>query len=190
MQLKSNSIENHETLARIMKVKQEQIEQYDWGSSDYLEKVESKYAPKIGLFFIQFSALESTLDIATVEHISDRSHDLGYLVLEGNNLHNKIELFRKLSHVYTMYTRPRRLKRLSVLVKRLHEVRIFRNHLSHANWSTLERTGYVRTKVVEKEGEITFKKVRITPHVIDAWTRRVERLHRQLDNFVETQDEF
>jgi hypothetical protein len=177
-------------LGGIMKVKQEQLEQYDWVFSDYIDRVKVKYAPKIGRFLIEFSSLEHTLDIATINYISDRSHDLGYLILEGNSLYNKIELFRKLSRDFTMLTRPQRVKRPEGIVKRLHEIRVFRNYISHANWSTLERTGYVRTKVVEKDAEILFKKVRITPKVIDAWTRRVERLDERLYDFAETQNDF
>lgn len=168
-----------------MKIKQEQIEQYDLVYSDYIDKVKLKYAPKIGKFLIQFNSLEYKLDLSIVENISDRSHELGYLVVEGNNLNNKIELFRKLYHVRIKYIHPKKLKNLTLIVKRLNEARIFRNYISHANWETLERSGYVRTRVVEKNGDIIFKKVRITPKVIDAWIRRVDRLTEQLYNFAE-----
>jgi hypothetical protein len=170
-----------------MKIKQEQIEQYDYVFSDYIDKVESKYAARIGQFFIAFSSLEHTLDISIAQCISDRSHDLGYLVLEGNNLYSKIELYRKLSQAYVRLVRPNKSNKLATLVRRLHEVRVFRNYLSHANWPTLESSGYVRTKVAEKEGEIILKKVRITPKTIDAWNRKVQRLDEQLDEFAETQ---
>jgi hypothetical protein len=172
-----------------MKIKHEQLEQYDFVFSDYIDKVESKYAARIGKFFLAFSSLEHTLDIAIAQCISDRSHDLGYLVLEGNSLYNKIELYRKLSQAYVGLVRPSKSKKLATLVRRLHEVRVFRNYLSHANWSTLESSGYVRTHVGEKEGEIIPKKVRITPKSIDAWNRRVQRLDEQLDDFAETQFE-
>jgi hypothetical protein len=173
-----------------MKIKQEQIGQYDFTSSDYLDKVKSKYAPKIGRFLIDFSSLEYSLDISIVEFISESWHELGYLVLGDNSLYNKIELFRKLSQSLTKITQPKRLKRLNLLIKRFHDIRIFRNYISHANWESLEKTGYVRTKIVEKDGTIAFRKVRITPKVIESWIRRIDRLHKQFYDFVETMHDF
>lgn len=168
-----------------MKVKQESLEQYDLVYGDYIDKVARRYEPRIGRFFIRFSELERTLDIAIIERLSDRSHDVGYLVIEGYSLNNKIELFRRLFHAYTKFLSPSRMKKFQNLVKRLHDARIFRNYVAHANWRTLERSGYVRTRVSEKEGEIVFKKVRITPSVLDAWHRRIDRLDELLDEFVE-----
>jgi hypothetical protein len=168
-----------------MKLKQNPLDQYDLVYGDYIDKVARRYEPRIGRLFIQFSELEHTLDIAIVERLFDRSHDLGYLVIEGSSLNNKIELFRKLFHSYTKHLLPVRMKKFQNIVKRLHEARIFRNYVAHANWRTLDKSGYVRTRVSEKEGEIIFKKVRITPSVLEAWHRRIERLHELLDEFVE-----
>lgn len=174
-------------LGGIMKIRQEQLDQYDLVIGDYIEKVASKYAPKIGRFLIQFSTLEHTLDIAINECISDRMHSTGYLILEGLSLERKIELYRKLSQEYIKHVRPHRLDKLKLIIKRLGEARVFRNYLVHANWSTLEQSGYVRIRVVEKDVEIVFKKVRIKPATIDAWIRRIERLSEQLWDFAETQ---
>jgi hypothetical protein len=168
-----------------MKVKSEALEQYDLAYSGYVDKVARQYEARIGRLFIRFSELEHDLDIAIADHLPDRSHELGYLVLEGYNLHNKIELFRKLLHTHTKLLRPSQLKKFQSIVKKLHEARIFRNYVAHANWRTLERSGYVRTRVSEKEGEVVFKKVRVTPAVLDAWCRRIDRLDELLHEFVE-----
>lgn len=166
-----------------MKLKPDPLEQYDLVCDDYIDKVASKYAPKIGKIFIQFSDLEHTLDITIIERLFDRSHDLGYLVIEGSSLNNKIELFRKLFSQYIKQIKPNRTKKFLNMVKRLHEARLFRNHIAHANWRTLDNSGYVRTKVSEKAEEIIFKKVRITPSALDAWLRRIERLNELLYEF-------
>jgi len=168
-----------------MKVKHTPLDQYDLVYDDYIDKVTPRYAPRIGRFVIRFAELEHTLDISIADFLFDRSHELGYMVIEGNTLNNKIELFRKLFHGHTKYLHPSQLDKFQQLVRRLHEARVFRNYVAHANWRTLERSGYVRTRVSEKEGEVIFKKVRITPAVIDAWIRRVERLDGLLDEFVE-----
>jgi hypothetical protein len=168
-----------------MKVKSELLEQYDFAYGDYIDKVARRYEARIGRFFIRFSELEHTLDIAIAEWLSDRSHELGYLVLEGYSLNNKIQLFRRLLHSHTKLLRPSRMKTFQSIVKKLDEARIFRNYVAHANWQTLERSGYVRTRVAEKEGVIVFRKVRVTPSVLDAWYRRLERLDESICEFVE-----
>jgi len=135
-----------------MKLEQDLLDQYDLVYGDYVDKVARKYEPRIGRLFIRFSELEHTLDIAIVERLFDRSHDIGYMVIEGNSLNNKIELFRKPFHAHTKHLLPARMKKFQNIVKRLHEARVFRNYVAHANWRTLDSSGYVRTRVGEKEG--------------------------------------
>lgn len=170
-----------------MKVRRDRfVEQYDHVLGEYINKVKSKYAPRIGLFLIRFSSLEHTLDILLADRLLDRSHQFGYIVIEGMLLNGKIELFRKLFEAFVRHVNPKYSARLGVLVTRLHAVRVFRNYVAHANWNTLEPTGYVRTKIGESDGEVIFKKVRMTPKVINAWIRRVVELERQLDDFAES----
>ncbi len=168
-----------------MKVKHDTLsEQYDFVDGEYIDKVKAKYAPGIGLFLIHFSSLEHALDLCIADFLHGGSHHFGYLVIEGISLNSKIELFRKFFP--KSFTNPKVFRKLSALVKHLHSVRIFRNYLAHANWSTLENTGYVRTKVDEKDGEVIFKKVRITPEVLRAWINRVKKLEEQLSEFLES----
>lgn len=169
-----------------MKVRSERFsEQFDYVFGDYIEKVKGKYAPRIGLFLIRFSSLEHALDIYLAEQLSDRSHEFGYIVIEGMRLNGKIELFRKLVRGFVKHTRPKQASKLQTIVNRLHDARIFRNYVAHANWNTLDNTGYVRTRIDESDGEVIFKRVRITPKVINAWIRRVVALERKLDEFIE-----
>jgi hypothetical protein len=168
-----------------MKVKSESLAQYDLVDGGYIDNVGRRYEARIGRLLIRFSEREHTLDIAIADRLSDRSHWLGYLVLEGYSFHNKIELFRKLLHPHIRLVLPSRMNKFQSIVKKLHEARIFRNYVAHANWRTLERSGCVRTRVGEKEGEIVFKKVRITPTVLDAWYRRIDLLDTLLYDFVE-----
>ena len=170
-----------------MKVRREQfLEQYDYVFGEYVEKVKSRYAPRIGLFLIRFSSLEHTLDIRIAERLLDRTHQIGYLVIEGMPLNRKIELFRTLFHGFAKSTHPKYVRGLKTLVERLHAARLFRNAVVHANWGTLENTGYVRTKIDESDGEVIFKKARVTPKVIDAWIQRAVALERRLDDFADS----
>jgi hypothetical protein len=135
------------------------------------------------MFLVRFSALEHTLDIAVADLLSDRVHSLGYLVLEGMQLNNKLRLFRRLYQMHLNHFYPKRSKRLSSLMKKLDACRIFRNAAVHANWTTLDPSGYVRTKVSEDDGEVIFKKVKITPHIIRAWTKRVGGIEHSVFTF-------
>ena len=170
-----------------MKVRRDPfLEQYDYVLGEYIEKVKSKYAPRIGLFFIRFSALEHTLNICIADRLLDRTHQFGYIVIEGMTLNGKIELFRKLFQGFLKGAHRKHTVRLRVLVKKLHAARVFRNYVSHANWNTLEHTGYVRTRIDEADGDLVFKQVRVTPKVINAWIRRVVELERRLEDFAES----
>jgi hypothetical protein len=180
------NVSDYSTLGVPVKVRSDRfIKQFDHQFGEYIEKVKSRYAPRIGLFFIRFSSLEHAFDIYLAERISDREHHSGYIVIEGMPLNGRIDLFRKLFAGFVRATRPRNAARLKAIVKRLHAARVFRNYVAHANWSTLENSGYVRTRIDEDDGEIVFKRVRITPKVINAWIRRVSTLERDLDEFVE-----
>lgn len=169
-----------------MKIKQESLEQYDYVDGEYIEKVKKRYAHRIGLFMIRFSELEHTLDTALAEHFMDDAHEMGYLVIEGLSVNNKIELFRKLCQQFARLLAPKKLPRLKRLIKRLHDLRVFRNYLAHANWSSLDKTGYVRTRIDEKDGEIVLKKVRMTPDKIETWIRRIDVATEDLDDFKDT----
>jgi hypothetical protein len=170
-----------------MKVRRDRfLEQYNYVLAEHIDKVKSKYAPRIGLFLIRFSSREHTLDICIADRLLDRSHQFGYVVIQGMLLNGKIELFRKLFQGFVRDVNPKYSARLKLLVTRLHAVGVFRNYIAHANWNTLEHTGYVRTKIDESDGEVIFKKVRITAKVINAWIRRVVKLERRLDDFAES----
>lgn len=168
-----------------MKVKQDRLEQYDYPDGEYLDKVRRRYVAPIGKFLIGFSSLEHSLDIHIAESFIDDAHEYGYLIIEGSSLCNKIDLFRKLFQMRLRYMKPRHLVKLAAILKRLHAARVFRNYIAHANWVSLEKSGYVRTKIDEKDGEVVLKKVRITPIIIGSWIKRVERLENDLYEFVE-----
>jgi hypothetical protein len=161
------------------------VEQFDYVDGGYIEKVKAKYAPRIGLFLIRFSSLEHALDIHLAERLSDRAHHFGYVLIEGMRLDSKIKLFRKLFLGFVKATNPKFAANVETIVKRLHAARTFRNYVAHANWNSLQNNGYVRTKIDASDGEVVFKRVRISPKVINAWTRRVIALEKKLDEFVE-----
>ena len=77
----------------------EELDQYDYTDGEYLEKIVDRYTTPIGLFLVNFSILEQELNLAVADFISDRAHEMGFVVIEKLTTANKIDLF------YKMYVR-------------------------------------------------------------------------------------
>lgn len=166
----------------------DELDQYDYIDGEYLEKVVDKYSPLIGLFLINFSILEHELNLAIADFISDRAHEKGFVIIEKLTTSNKIELF------YKMYVRLESFKDkknkdvLNKIRKKLESLNTFRNGIVHANWQSLSKDGFVRTKIVvdNQVGYVKFKKVQITPKIIRPKIKEIERLTDQIDKYKET----
>ncbi len=61
----------------------EELDQYDYSDGEYLEKIADKYTEPIGLFLLNFSILEQGLNIAVADFISDRAHEMGFVVIKN-----------------------------------------------------------------------------------------------------------
>jgi hypothetical protein len=117
---------------------------------------------------------------------------MGFVIIEKLTTSNKIELF------YKMYVRLESLKDkknkdiLNQITKQLESLNIFRNNIVHANWQSLTKDGFVRTKIVvdNQEGYVKFKKVEITPKIIRQKIKEIEKLVDQLDKYKETAFQF
>ncbi len=146
----------------------EELEQYDIVIEEYIDRVADKYSRLIGLFLIEFSKLEHELNVTIADALSEHAHDMGYMVIENLSMKNKIDLFYKF---YLWMVTIKEMKSKDILDKirlQLENINTFRNSIVHANWQTLSRNGYVRTKIVidNQEGYIKFKKVNITTKLI------------------------
>lgn len=164
--------------------KSESLDQYD-GWYEFLDGKEDRYAPLLGYFLIHFSVLEHSLNLALAEILHSRTHEIGYVVVEKLSLFDKIDLFRKL---YLGIVSPQSKKgkdALLAICKRLEKINTFRNMIAHANWSTIDAQGFVRTriKVDPSEGHVIFRNVRITRAIISTQTQEVKKLADDLDDF-------
>lgn len=166
----------------------ELLEQYDFATDEYLYKVIDKYSSLIGLFFIRFSELEHTLNLGIAEAIHDRTHQIGYIVIENLTMTNKINIFYKFYlGLVSALERDDAKKELTRLKTQLAELNTFRNKLAHANWLTLSNKGMVRTKIIinDQDGQVLFKRVEILPKNIKFKIKETEKLTISLENFVE-----
>ena len=170
----------------------ETLEQYDFVDDEYLEKVKGKYASIIGLFLMRFSGLEHSLNLAIAEIINSRAHDPGYAVVERLTIDNKIELFYKMYLHLVSNTNKKKLLLLKSLRDKLKASNKFRNVLVHANWLSLKKDGYVRSKITtdNEEGYIKFQISKVTTNIIKMETKNLISLVDSLDDFCESAFEF
>lgn len=166
----------------------EELDQYDYSDGEYLERVASKYTEPIGLFLLSFSLLEQELNIAVADFISDRAHEMGFVVIEKLTTANKIELFYKMYVRLESFKDKKNKEVLNKIRDQLQELNSFRNNLVHANWQSLAKDGHVRTKIVvdNQEGFVKFRRVQITPKIIKQRIKEIEKLIDLIDNYKES----
>ena len=171
--MKNKTIKKDKDLENI----KEDLQQEDYYDSDYIEKVSEKYSKLIGIFIIKFNELEHELNRAIAKTFIDDDDSVGYRVIKLLNVSNKIELFYEIFLEITTST-DGKVEKLKKIKKKLDEARIFRNKLVHANWSTLTKEGYVRTKIEsnKENGAIQLVKVKILPKTIKGFIDKVESL--------------
>lgn len=152
-------------------MKEEKLDQYDfpWDKDEVIFAKEEEYAKEIGGFLIAFSNLESAVNVLIADGISDRSHDLGYKIVKHLKYRNKIELAKELyipviNSIPVEKIRKKSAQEFERIFTKLVDLGEFRNKVAHANWMSLNKSGYVRTTITSaKDGSIKFKKVIITP---------------------------
>ena len=170
----------------------EELDQYDYTDGEYLEKIVDRYAAPIGLFLVNFSILEQELNLAVADFISGRAHEMGFVVIEKLTTANKIDLFYKMYVRLESFKDKKNKEVLNKIREQMESLNTFRNNIVHANWQSLTKDGFVRTKIVvdNQEGYVKFRKVQITPKIIRQKIREIEKLTDLIDNYKETAFQF
>lgn len=170
----------------------DELEQYDYSDGEYLEKVLSKYSPLIGLFLVNFSVLEQDLNIAIADFIHDNSNEAGFVIIEKLSMSNKIELFYKMYVRLESFKEKKNKEMLDKIRIQFETLNTFRNNIVHANWQSLKKDGFVRTKIVvdNQEGYVKFKKIEITPKIIRQKIKDIDKLVEQIEEYKERAFEF
>lgn len=170
----------------------DELEQYDFFGGEYLEKAIDKYTPLISLFLIEFSYLEHELNLAIADFFGDDYHETGYVIIEKLTFRNKIDLFYKIYTKMESFKSKNDKDMLNKVKKQLESLNSFRNSIVHANWQSLTKDGFVRTKIVvdNQKGYVKFKKVEITPKIIRQKIKEIEKLTGQIDEYKETAFQF
>lgn len=170
-------------------IRKEIIDQDDYVDWDDEEKIIKKYAKTIGSFLISFNVLEYELNLTISHFFCDDAVHEGYLVTKDLMFRNKVELFNNLFLAILGFSTKKEigLKKLKYLYKKLTEINIFRNYVIHANWLTLDKDNFVRTKLIidTEGGYIKGKKIKITPGTIRKKENEIKSIINQLDKIEE-----
>lgn len=170
----------------------EVLEQYGRPSRDLTLVQETSYSRAIGRFLMSFSSLETALDHMIISAVSDRADERGYRIIKYLEFRDKINLSkdeykRRISFISLKKTKDALQEKLDVVIRKLEEISEFRNKVAHANWESLEESGFVRTRIKEdKTGEgIRFERVKMTPVIIEKFTRQSKALANSIDRLGE-----
>ena len=162
------------------------------GEFETIENQHTKYSNAIGSFIISFAELEHAVDNDLATAINERAHEPGYRVIKYLSFRDKINLLKDDYSAHIKYlespsSKLRLLAELKVIYDKLCELSEFRNKVAHANWHSLDLSGFVRTKIVENKDDIgiQFEKVKMTPGVLIKFRKQNESLSNKLFLFRE-----
>lgn len=166
----------------------EKLDQYDFVTGEYIEKYREKYSSLIGSFLISFSSLENEINFAIIQTIHDRSHDMGYIVIEKLTTNNKIDLLYKMYAPLAKWKGGNESKKWNEIKNELVALNQFRNKIVHANWQTLNNKGFVRTKAKPNSntGFIEFTNELIKPKTIRDQIKIIDKIEVKLDEYLES----
>ena len=174
--------------------------QYGWSNEDEscvgefetMENQENKYSKSIGMFIISFSNMEDCIDRDFAKSIHDDADEPGYRIIKYLSFRDKINLLKDDYLAFIKYCCPKSkqeqiLSELNIIYCKLVELSEFRNKIAHANWHSLDKSGFVRCKITESKENvgIVFEKVKMTPGVLIKFTRQNYAISNKLDGFRE-----
>ena len=135
---------------------------------------------------IYFSYLEHDLNCAIAD-LDDDCHENGYVIIEKLTIYNKIDLFYKFYVRLESFNDKKTKIKLDEIKSELLRINTFRNDIAHANWQTLNKKGFVRTKIVvdAEEGFVKFQKIQITPKIIRNNIKAIHKLMNKIERYTE-----
>ena len=170
--------------------KVEILEQFDFFPDDHLEVGVSKFACHVGEFMIRFSIIEHDLNIAISEALNSRSHDIGLNVIAPLSLRNKLDLFRRLYLPIVSTNNKKQLPGvtqkvvLATLYQELGDLIGFRNRIAHANWATIDRNGFVRSKITaDDNGFVQFVRFKVSIKLLNERIKQISSLDLDMNEF-------
>lgn len=135
--------------------------------------------------------LENSVNIDLATSINDRTYEPGYRVVKYLNFRTKINILKD-DYVYfikailsSKKTKDNLLEETKIIFSKLQELSEFRNKVAHADWTSLDKKGFVVTKIKEDyNGDgMYLEKIKMTPAVINKFTRQNQAVANRLNIF-------
>jgi len=171
----------------------ENLDQYDftWNQDEVIFQEKLSYSKLIGEFLISFSDLESSLNLLIAEQLNGRSHEPGYQILKYLGYYNKVNLSKdlydgKINFINNSKLKTKIQKEFSLIIFKCYELGTFRNKIAHANWMTLDKKFFVRTKILNNPSVgIEFIKSKIDKGILLKYTGQCYNFARRIDHFLD-----
>jgi hypothetical protein len=130
------------------------------------------------------------VELATA--INERAYEPGYRIIKYLEFRDKINLWRDhySDYIKVVLSDKKRIKflaELKIIYLKLVELSEFRNKIAHANWSSLDKAGFVRYRSIENKEKsgMSFEKVKMTPGVIIKFVRQNNAISVRINEFRE-----
>lgn len=155
---------------------------------------EVKLQESMGKLFMSFSFVEQDLNNALCYLINDRTNNTGVLIIRKMFFKQKLNLYKDMifeliiNYVSNSKKSKNLLERANNIIKKAEDLSEFRNDIAHANWTTLDKDNFYTISIDtdnNKETNIHYKKMRITPAIIIKFVRQNEALQYKFYELVD-----
>lgn len=138
--------------------------------------------PRIGQVVIWFNALESDIDHIICRYISDRSDQMGLMVVSNMMYATKVDLFEKITSDL-LRAQGTEIDWFPLLMSELRECGTLRNKVVHANWLYTDVHGYTQVKIRLGKQGLEHELTQFTGESMDLIIKKIEIARERLDNF-------
>jgi hypothetical protein len=164
--------------------KTEPLEQFVWDDSGFIEEIQEEYEVLIGRFIIEFSRLEYSLNQLIAQSIHDDADEPGYRFIIYFRMIDKIQYLKSYAlRMIDLFGKDELVQKTKDLFQSLEKANSFRNRIVHANWCTLDKSFYVRSRIMENRtnGALELVKTKVDETTILNKIRELEKLDENLE---------
>ena len=141
--------------------------------------------PLVGMVVMQFNVLEKQIDSAICEIISDRSDELGLLVIHGMQYSSKVELFKRLCDDLHRCLSDGAPHEYEGVIEYLVGVAQLRNMVVHADWFNTDAQGYTYSRLKLTKGGMQQEYVQLVPESLELIVERILHAQSAVDRYWE-----
>ncbi|PXW42277.1 hypothetical protein DFO54_11357 [Erwinia sp. AG740] len=177
-----------------MKIKRKGLDQYLYHEIDFEDNDEKQEEylesalPLIGQIVMFFNTLEKELDKVIYEGISDRSDQLGIIIIHSMNYSSKVDLFKRHSEQLHLM-RGKKSALLDELIKDLKECGRLRNITVHADWENTDAEGYTYLGIKINNNGILQEYIQFSLDSLESILELIFNTRHKLDKYYQERNE-